>query len=783
MLRLVLDGNEMDLYENESVNLTLQFADIQNINTATGTFSQTFRLPATDNNLDFFGFIDNPSSVDGINMKQNISAELYSDSVPVVSGFCQVKNIYQQKEKYADIEVLFLGAPSLRSKINGKLLSDLDLSAYDHTLNIANIQDSWAATGSLPFAGEVRYGLIDKGSNWSVPDNPPWTDTDGLYQGELSPFIRAKDIFDAIMDEAGYTYDSDFLDGTGSGNFSEIYMPCIAKQTIASEDAEDESAGVGLNGDMTGTYALNKLLLVDNIANGSDPSDNWTNTGGYEYTVPESGYYKLDFHCRWEKTTSAHFVKVYLYKNGASIGTLIDTTASSSGFTIPRVSASGDTIFDTVQFQDAANAGLINNTVTTNGFFFETGDTISIYRELSGTTAKIWGGSTGTPTVGLWSTTWLTITPTIDVSSGLNVTMAENVPEMQQLDFVLGLQQMFNLVFVPDKNKPNHLLIEPFTDYTSTGTAKDWTDRVDYDMDVTITPTTDLQAQKYQWTYQPGNDFISDIIQKSLDRVYGRYQVLDVDNDFATGEKTIQTTFAQYITSLIPGTAYPIHRSMNDDGSAVEKPLPMLAYWSGLSNQFGTWYMWNDAESAVLSGTLWPMFSNYSTDFPTVGDKDLNYGMEHPFFPIEANPANTLYFEHWAQWVAELYSEEARLLKCTMRLSKVDLADFEFSDRIFIKDSYYRVRRLNYDANVEGVCDVELIKELSDIEVCADEPTGYASRYNFILFNNSTEVDPDYGSKRCCELYGYNWVKNTTSHGSVTPANLCKPKLQTTQPQ
>jgi hypothetical protein len=783
MLRLVLDGNEMDLYDNESVNLTLQFADIQNINTATGTFSQTFRLPATDNNLDFFGFIDNPSSVDGINMKQNIEAELYTDSVPIVSGFCQVKNIYQQKEKYADIEVLFLGAPSLRSKINGKLLSDLDLSAYDHTLNIANIQDSWAATGSLPFAGEVRYGLIDKGSNWSVPENPPWTDTNGLYQGELSPFIRAKDIFDAIMDEAGYTYDSDFLDGTGSGNFSEIYMPCIANQTIASEDAEDESAGVGLNGDMTGTYALNKLLLVDNIANGSDPSDNWTNTGGYEYTVPESGYYKLDFHCRWEKTTSAHFVKVYLYKNGASIGTLIDTTASSSGFTIPRVSASGDTIFDTVQFQDAANAGLINNTVTTNGFFFETGDTISIYRELSGTTAKIWGGSTGTPTVGLWSTTWLTITPTIDVSSGLNVTMAENVPEMQQLDFVLGLQQMFNLVFVPDKNKPNHLLIEPFTDYTSTGTAKDWTDRVDYDMDVTITPTTDLQAQKYQWTYQPGNDFISDIIQKSLDRVYGRYQVLDVDNDFATGEKTIQTTFAQYITSLIPGTAYPIHRSMNADGSAVEKPLPMLAYWGGLSNQFGTWYMWNDAESAVLSGTLWPMFSNYSTDFPTVGDKDLNYGMEHPFFPIEANPANTLYFEHWAQWVAELYSEEARLLKCTMRLSKVDLADFEFSDRIFIKDSYYRVRRLNYDANVEGVCDVELIKELSDIEVCADEPTGYASRYNFILFNNSTEADPDYGSKRCCELYGYNWVKNTTSHGSVTPANLCKPKLQTPQPQ
>jgi hypothetical protein len=461
----------------------------------------------------------------------------------------------------------------------------------------------------------------------------------------------------------------------------------------------------------------------------------------------------------------------------------VDTSASPGGYTIPATSNNGDVLFNTIDFAPAAAGGVINNTVTANGFFFETGDTISIYRELNGITSKIWGGSTFTPKVGLWHTTWMTITPAVDVTSGRNVTMAENVPEMQQLDFILGLQKMFNLVFVPDKNKPNHLLIEPFNDYTATGTAKDWTDKVDYGMDVTIKPTTDLQAQKYEWTYRPGTDFVSDLVQKTFDRVYGAYRVLDPVNDFASGEKKIETTFQQYMTSLIPGTSYPIHRSMTANGDPVDKPLPMLAYWAGLSNQFGTWYMWNDAESAVLSGTLWPYFSNYSSDFPSVDDLDLNYGMEHPFFPIEANPANTLYFQYWAQYVTELYSEEARIMTCTMRLSKVDLADFEFSDRIFIKDSYYRVRSLSYDANVEGTCQVELIKELSDVDICEDEPTGYASRYNFILFNNSTEVDPDYGSKRCCELYGYNWVKNTTSHGSVTPANLCKPKLQTTQPQ
>jgi len=55
MLRVYLQGSEVDLYQDESVNLTLQFADIQNINAAAGSYSQTFRIPATQNNLGILG--------------------------------------------------------------------------------------------------------------------------------------------------------------------------------------------------------------------------------------------------------------------------------------------------------------------------------------------------------------------------------------------------------------------------------------------------------------------------------------------------------------------------------------------------------------------------------------------------------------------------------------------------------------------------------------------------------------------------------------------------------
>ena len=745
MLRLILNGHLMDLYENESVNLTLQFADIQNINSSAGSFSQTFRLPATPNNLDFFGPIDESTSVDGLNLKQRIPAELVSGTVPILSGFCQVKSIYLQKEKYADIEVVFFsGSVDLRTELGGKMLTELDLSAFNHVLNISNIQNSWL--GSL-FSGDVRYGLIDKGFNWSFPDNLPWDSSDGIWQGELTPYLRAKNILDAVMDDAGFTYDSSFLEATGTGNFSEIYMPLYnGLPTPAATTAVTPYARVGLAADYTGT-TLAKLNLSDTATGAQDQGDNYAPSTD-TYTVPYTGIYQLSLVYSYSYPAAGSAL-IYIHKNGASF-VQVDTA---------------------LPIRQAYNRYFITTAYLTAG------DTIDVRGIVSGTGAVIYGNNNTVAGV----RTALSITAS-DQLSGQTIDVAANLPEMKQIDFVLGLQKMFNLVFVPDKNKPNHLLIEPFTDYTSTGTAKDWTGKVDYDKDVSLIPTTDIQFARYDWTYLPGLDFVSDAIQKSLDRVYGAYRVLDPGNDFATGENTVQTTFGQYLTSVIPGSSFPIHRSLKADGTAIDKPLPMLAYYHGLSAEYGSWYGRDDSGATVGPSTLFPSFSNYSSDTPTVSDRDLNYGVEEPFFTVQATPANTLYFEYWAQYVAELYSEEARIMKCTMRLSRADLASFEFSDRIFIKDSYWRVLKLSYDANIEGVCSVELIKELSDIAICEDTPTGYFDRYNAILFNGSNYKSPDYGSQTCCELYGYYWTGNIVL-GGVGYSGICVPKSQSTQPE
>ena len=271
--------------------------------------------------------------------------------------------------------------------------------------------------------------------------------------------------------------------------------------------------------------------------------------------------------------------------------------------------------------------------------------------------------------------------------------------------------------------------------------------------------------------------------ESSLNRVYGAHRVLDPDNDFATGEQKVETKLGNYILSLIPGSSFPIHRSLQQDGSAVANPLAMLAYWGGTVTTFGEWYMRNDAGATVGPSSLFPLFSPYSADYPTLTDNDLNFGMEASFIPQECNPLNTLYYKYWKTYVRELYSEEARIMECTINFYLIDFQTFKWSTKVFIDDTWWRVLSVNTDLNGNGTAKVRLIKVLPSSTDCADTPTSYDAKPNVIFFNGSTIASPDFGSEECCTRYGYRWVANSVAIGGVTPLNVCKPKNQAIQPQ
>jgi hypothetical protein len=219
MLTLKVVGRDvLELYENDPVNLKFQYADIEKIQSSVGSYSQSFRIPATQNNIDFFGTFFNVNEQGGYNPKRKKKAELFYNTVPIITGFIQLKQVYVQKENYADFEITFFGdTVDLSRSIGDQKLKDLDLSAFDHTLNYTNY--TFARVGAL-FSGKVRYGLIDKGRNWSNTGNGyPLTDYSPLELADFTPCLRVREVVNAIFEDNGFVLDSDFFSDASFDNY------------------------------------------------------------------------------------------------------------------------------------------------------------------------------------------------------------------------------------------------------------------------------------------------------------------------------------------------------------------------------------------------------------------------------------------------------------------------------------------------------------------------------------------------------------------------------------
>ena len=114
----------LDLQETPSISLNFQFSDIKKPESRKGSYSQTFKLPFTDNNNEFF------QNWYGVNLstlvystRKSFDAILYVGTVPQFEGQLQLKSVYKKAEFYE--VVLMSNTATLFSEIGEKKLKDL----------------------------------------------------------------------------------------------------------------------------------------------------------------------------------------------------------------------------------------------------------------------------------------------------------------------------------------------------------------------------------------------------------------------------------------------------------------------------------------------------------------------------------------------------------------------------------------------------------------------------------------------------------------------------------
>ena len=120
----------VDLYENESISYSSNFNSVSEFTTR-GAFSREFRIPATDNNVAFFGQQYSPSLLNNdttqINVLRKIDATLSVNTLPIAEGHIQFKQAVTHQDKVHEFVIAFFGETvDLARSIGDKLISELD---------------------------------------------------------------------------------------------------------------------------------------------------------------------------------------------------------------------------------------------------------------------------------------------------------------------------------------------------------------------------------------------------------------------------------------------------------------------------------------------------------------------------------------------------------------------------------------------------------------------------------------------------------------------------------
>lgn len=741
--------------QDPRVELNFEIQNNTKLSERSSPHSLSFNCLRTKKNNQFFEHYHNVNiSTSTWSAYSDTIVEVLDDGILVLSGVLQLNEV--NDEAYS-VNVLGITADLFRA-IRGKSFADLfDFigTDTDHALTAANIISSWTVTNDITNGSvgnaTVVYPLVDHGQypfGWFLAGNFVQSGLNNHYviqPSHLKPSIKVQYLFEQILNYAGYTttYDSEL----STPRWTKLYMLTGTEQkSVAVRPMY--GAKVRTNSTLTipaNTQTTTSLLFTYEIGAYFDP-DNLFQSG--VFVAPFTG-------------TFTFFVQL-----------VTQTTATGDYYFSVNIASPDETFNDQVIVPAAANSGyLYTQTFVMN---VTAGDSVSL-------------------SVGANCSAAVDVVPSLNIGdsfisvpqyntenpTGAIVDMAANMPDMTLDKWLKGIIEKFNIILEYDNDTPTRINVSTALTYFSSGVEKDWTAKLDLSKNKVIKPTTELQSKRIIFEDHKGEDHRNEWWQRNWGWVKGKY-TYENQNDFAVDEETIGGTFVPFRSqairknsqteeTLIPNVLVSRQWINSENGAKNISNKPILAYYNGLRD-IGNGYNFIVDTTSV---TEYPLFSPYSRLPVASATVHLNWGYDypdddsHPF--VEGIPFSFMFRKYWAKYINEIYSEDARLMECSLFLTPQDVRDMRHNDNIWIEDSYWRILSIsNYVVNGSQPCKAKLLKVIDkgDWE-CRYYPKDYNAN-GTITFTDSVTGSTSDGNKDCCELFGYKWNTATNKCHYIT---------------
>ena len=685
MVNLYVNGELLDQYKDESVDIVSSVLDAGDITKNTGDYSKSFTIPASKNNNKIFKHWYNASIDNGFDSRSKVEGSIDIDGVPFKLGKWRLNKCNIVKGRLESYSINFFGnLPNISDTIGEDLLSDLSFPTLDHDWTSDNIIDG--LEGDLLNADVVYTLMANKryfynshsgahdvdATTINISSDANTSHATGVVWSDLRPSVKLSKIIDAI--ETRYnaaTYENPIVfskDFFGTTEFDKQYLWLKADDRDAiggGREIVDFTAGSETYINLTtniGTFvtdvATNTRFAISNII---------TPASGYEnvpYTFIVKNVDTGEDVYAWDRTQ---------WGNGdgvVSIGTRL-------------FSPSGTTTFNFEWYVESKAK-------------IEFTSRISIVKQVGGT----FSGS--------------------DVTTGsqtlLNrVVIGDEMPELKIVDFLKGIFNMFKLVAVPKDD--GSIYINSLDSYYSQGQRYDATKYIDF-AKFDVDRGELLKRISFEFE-EPSTILNMEFKKRAADKQgYGAslvnvYESLTPKKLIDGDTLEVKLPFEQiYFERLVDQNLNITGENTNiqtgvilDDNLNQVVPKPVLHYVSKQDISSTPIRFVNDlAADVVLNtdliipthsfGTIAPVYANiFEAEFSNFTGESL---------------VNNLYSIHYKDYVTAIFELKRRTFKYTAKLPIQIVTRLELNDVIAIGEIDYRINKYSYNL-LNGLTKLELI--------------------------------------------------------------------------
>lgn len=649
---LIINGSVTDLYKDETISLTRQLKDLQNLSTTYTDFTQSFQIPASDtNNQIFQNFFDENVLLGSWNQNDGLPSSILIHGLPIFEGVVELLEVNFVNGTPSAYSITFYGkTKSTQITWGEKTMREIDWSAYDHTIDNATVQSSW--TGGL-LGGAVVWDLKDYGygftySEGNISNNIRSQNTLDFY--DLRPSLRMKEVLEECFADIGITLTGSLL---SRPEFNTLFVtpmdkagPAVDKFAAYYGNVEANNlAPVALNPTPIWLADWTPFPLGSNVI--SNPSGAW-DSATYTYTIPRTGDYTFSFVIQSVTVPNAQVSIKWLVNNRTTSYSRSNQASvwvnDTQVITLPRLSR-GDQV----------------------KLFYKVDQTTSI----TGTYRCIKSPYTLNPAV----------------------TMSEVFPNTKIVDFVNSFLQMTNSVLIPKGE--TEIELHNIQDWYDLGSPKEWTQYIDFKSithkKVTIPKTVSFKHQKAESMQH--KYFVS-----IYERTFGDLE-FSPNVDFASETLSVETIFTVFPPAIIQevdgrgvyrrDTTLQWMACYDSDVKATQHDFILFHFRPPTTNSY--FYL----------GTSWLMTSPISSVFSSDSTSGYScaFGLEGA---LQGDiPTNTLYLMYWHKYISRLYSTRSRIVVVNVNLPVLEWFNMSLNDTIAISGNYYKIQSITYDINRE----------------------------------------------------------------------------------